>query len=266
MTNRRSAWIVSGLGIGLCVATLAIAPGCAEDSQPIAQLPPPPPPPPPAPPAPPPVTPIEQLMVDLNIDSRVSLPEEKAPSNDVDRKAVLVFFDAFARGNSESLKGMLPLADQIELEALLKSGAWQKTVSQIQSIDIQTGAHDVNKCALAVIEVGTGARMSFQPQLWYYTTDDLSATFEAAPTPPGVMDRLSGEDWIAAWHQILDDEQQIAMLDEEMEALKQRNLEEEERETQTAEGPSQGSTGKGGARPLPPPREAPNPGGTPGGR
>ena len=65
------------------------------------------PPPPPvvtrvAPPPPPPkptVTPIDQLMVQLGIDERVQLLEEDAPAKEDDRRAVLEFFDAFARGD-----------------------------------------------------------------------------------------------------------------------------------------------------------------------
>jgi hypothetical protein len=243
MKNLNNKW----MSVGLCVALTAcalISQGCEEEPPPVVQAPPPPPPPPP--PAPPAVTPIEQLMIDLNIDPRVSLPEEKAPDNDPDRKAVLVFFDAFARGNEQAVKDMLSLADQLELEALVKSGSWQTTVKNIQSINVQAGAYDVNKCALAVIEVGKGSRMTFQPQLWYYTTEEDAAKFEAVPTPPGIMDRLSGDDWIEAWHQLLDDEQRIALIDDEVEELVKRNV-EGAGDTSSGSGPS-GGGGKGGLR------------------
>src|SRR5688572_26315773 len=112
----------------LCVIAGAGLPGvlggCSDDaSSQVAVAPPPPPPP--APPAPPPVSSIEDLMAELNIDPRVSLSEDKAPGTTDERRAVLVFFDAMARGNAQALKGMLSVTDQLELDALVESGAWQ---------------------------------------------------------------------------------------------------------------------------------------------
>src|SRR5262245_39233179 len=186
MINRKTNWVSLGLcGVVLAGAAVAIN-GCTGEEDQQVQAPPTPPPPPPPPPVPS-VTPVDQLMEELNIDKRVMLPEEKAPGNDVDRKAVLVFFDALARGNAPSFKGMLPLAEQMELNALVESGAWKQTSSSIKKIDVQTGDHAGNKCALAIIEVSGGTE-PFQPQLWYYTTEEESSKFEAAAAPPGIMD------------------------------------------------------------------------------
>jgi hypothetical protein len=269
MINRKKNWLT----LGLCGAALLsigfVSSGCSDDADQQVQAPPPAPPALPPPPEAPSVTPIEQLMAELNIDPRVSLPEEVAPDNDVDRKAVLVFFDAIARGNNQALKGMLPLTDQIELEALVESGAWKQTVAQIKLLQLQTGAHELNKCALAVIEVGSGASTTFQPQLWYYTTEEDTPTFEAAPTPPGVIDRLSGDDWILAWHQLLAEELLIAERDDEVEQIVQKDIQPEaQASTSTNGGMSGGGGGRGGIReipdaPPPPPGEGI---GGPGGR
>lgn len=205
------------ISIGLCLATCAgvsLMEGCRHKKEEVVVAPLPPPPPP-APEAPK-VTPIADLMAELNIDPRVKLPEEKAPDNNADRKAVLVFFDAFARGDANAVKTMLPETDQHELAALISSGAWKESASHIKSIDVQTGHNTLNnKCALAVIETAIGAVSNFQPQLWYYTSESGNGLFEAAPTPPGIIDKLSGSDWIAAWHKILAEEMALADLPEE---------------------------------------------------
>jgi hypothetical protein len=234
MMNRNTHRFVKyGLSI-VSVALVGVAmTGCSgEEEAPVAIAPPRPPAP--APPPPPRVTPIAELMAALNIDPRVNLPEDKAPDNDLDRKAVLVFFDAFARGDSKAVKTMLPLTDQLELAALVDSGAWNETVSKIQAVDIQTGSNSLGqKCALAVIEVGDGAVTGFQPQLWYFTAEAQSSLFEAAPTPPGIIDRLTG-DWIAAWHQILADELALAELPEDVYEPPKKNLDTGDQPTAAA--------------------------------
>jgi hypothetical protein len=137
---------------------------------------------------------------------------------------VLVFFDAIARGNADSLKGMLAMTDQVELDALVDSGSWKDATSRIRRIDVQTGRNDEDWCALAVIEVGSGFEINFQPQLWYYRLEQETPTFEAAACPPGMMDRLSGSDWIVAWHKILDDEAKLAAEPDAEMAIVQRDI------------------------------------------
>lgn len=233
----------------LCVGGVLVASGCSEE-EPVAVVQAPPPAPP-APPPPPPVASIEQLMAELNIDPRVNLPEAKAPATTEDRKAVLEFFDAFARGNGASLKGMLTGADQRELDALMATPAWKQTTSQITSIDIQTGADPAGeKCALAVIEVGTGGATSFQPQLWLYKTDAEEPVFEAVASPPGILDKLSG-DWIATWFQILAAELALADQPDEEFAVAQVDV-NSDAETSDAQKPP-----KGGLRAPEGPRDAP---------
>ncbi len=173
-------------------------------------------------PPPPPVTSVAQLMLDLGIDARVSLPEAMAPMTNPERKAVLEFFDSFARGDQTALGSMLTKVDHDELDELVKSGAWTDATSKISGIDVQTGTSPANgePCALAVFYVDGG----FQPQLWYYTVDRDGAEFDAVAAPPNLMDRLYGEDWIAAWYEILDEEMALADKPDEEFVVPQREV------------------------------------------
>jgi hypothetical protein len=208
--------------------------GCSEP-------PPPPPAPPPIvkapPPPPPPVTPISELMAKHNIDSRVNLPEDKAPKNDPERIAVLSLFDAFARGDSARLQGMLSTPDQFELERLVKSGAWQKSTSEITRIDVRCGQAPTNeKCALAVLHVGD----EFEPQLWAYKLASATAEFEAVATPPNVMNSLAGEDWISAWYKLWQDDLALAAKPDEEVVIPQTDRSEkiDDVESSSNDGPS----------------------------
>ena len=173
-------------------------------------------------PPPPPTTSIAQLMLDLGIDDRVSLPEDMAPMTDPERKAVLEFFDSFARGDETALGSMLTKVDLDELDELVSSGAWTDATSKISGIDVQTGTSPANgePCALAVFYVDGG----FQPQLWYYTVDRDGAEFDAVAAPPNLMDRLYGDDWIAAWFEILDEEMALADKPDEVFVVPQRQV------------------------------------------
>jgi hypothetical protein len=155
---------------------------------------------------------------------------------------------------------MLPLPEQIELSALVESGAWKQSTGAIRTIDVQTGNHADNKCALAIIEV-TGGTEPFQPQLWYYTAQEDSSQFEAAPAPPGIMDRLGGDDLIAAWHKIIDEEVALAMVPDEDIQVAQKNLDEGDKSGSGSTAPQNPGTLKPPpTNPIAPPK-APNPGG-----
>ncbi len=242
-----------------CVLLAAIACGCgSEDAAPQVRVVAPPTTPPSPPP--PKVTPIDELMVQLRIDERVDLPESNAPDNDADRKIVLEFYDAFVRGDDQAVGRMISGIDRLELEELVSAGSWKETVSRISRVELQTGMSPLGqKCALGVFHVGTG----HQPQLWYYEEFSGEYVFEAAATPPGIIDRLSGTDWIAAWHDIL--EQELARAnepDEEFE-IPQRTFDEEEKGGRGASSPGGRSPSRppGGPsrRPPKPPRRAPSP-------
>lgn len=259
MMNRNRSWTYLSAFMVIGAGAMVMLSGCTgEEQAPVAVQParPAPPPPPPEPT----VTPIADLMAELNIDQRVVLPEDRAPATTEERRAVLVFFDAFARGNSQALQSMLPLSDQLELQALVTSGDWKRTVDQIKRIEIQTGSNDLSqKCALAVVEVGAGAGTNYQPQLWYYTVEEDAAVFEAAPTPPGILDKLSG-DWIAAWHKILAAELALAQQPDEDVEIQQQNIDSGSDQGSQNSGSPDGPAPPGGRRirePTGPPMPAP---------
>jgi hypothetical protein len=146
------------VGVGCIVTTVALSVmgGCAEEPEPVAKAPraPATPPPPPKPR----VTPIAELMAQLKIDERIVLPEDKAPKTDPERIAVLEFFDAFARGDDRSLHGMMPLADGLELEALVENGQWASHTEQITEIELECGPSSRSS--------GTRRRMAATTSSW----------------------------------------------------------------------------------------------------
>jgi hypothetical protein len=257
-----------------CLGIVVMVGGCAKEEPPVQTIAPvarnttPPPPPPPR------VTPVSDLMAEYRIDERVILPEDKAPDNDPDRIAVLQFYDSFARGDYRSLGNMMSMPDRLELDALVETGAWDDTIEQIEMIEVQTGTSALGQCALAVFSVG----MDFQPQLWYYEGSGEDYAFEAAPSPPGILDRLHGNDWIKAWHEVLEAEMAMAELADDNAELPQLNLSGGDgagASSQPAASPSSpgnpfspGATppNRGRRRPSGNPRRAPGPGGGGGGR
>ena len=104
LSQRKHAFIATALA-GASVFALPMLGGCSDPTPPpqVVQAPPPPPTPPPAPTA----TPVSELMSRLDIDRRVSMPEEFAPATDGERVAVLKFYDAFVRGRADALRPML---------------------------------------------------------------------------------------------------------------------------------------------------------------
>lgn len=229
---------LGGLGL-LCV-------GCGSEPEPQAVAPPPRRAP--APPPPPALKSVETLMAELRIDERVILPEDQAPPTNEERTALLEFFDAFARGDAEALGPMLTTLDRLELETMVEEGAWSEATKDISSIEIQTGVNNLGQnCVLAVLEVN----WEFEPQLWYYTMESVGPVFEAALTPPNILNELSG-DWIAAWHRILEEEIELALMPDEDLTPISENLDEE--------GPSSSGSSGGGRGPASSPNSTPPPG------
>ena len=258
---------------GLTAATaLLFGVGCGSEPEPepVAQVQPKrvapaPPPPPPAPK----VVAVSDLMSQYGIDPRVQMAEEKAPGTTEQRVAVLRFFDAFARGDANTLAGMLSPTDALLLERMVTSGEWADATEGITMIDVQTGSDPtVGDCALALFMVGT----RFEPQLWSYEiTGDAAASggtsFDALPCPPDMVNRLSGDNWVAAWMQILADELARAGEPDEIIEIDSTDLSEEEDDDTGYSGGVPGMGGGGGQpgrkRPTGP-KVDPNPGG-PGG-
>lgn len=163
------------------------------------------------------VVPVAELMDQLGIDDRIVWDEEKATSSTPARKAILGFFDAFSRGDHQSVADMLPQTDRYELDRLVESGAWAQSTDQITEVLIETGESPEGfECVMAIFEVGD----TYQPQLWYFSAEGDGYIFEAGQSPPNIMNRLYGLDPIAVWHQIIQEEQELAsLLDEDVSPL-----------------------------------------------
>ena len=253
MTHRKTSLT---LAVAACsgFGAAALLSGCAEE----------PPPPPPVvqreepkyePPPPPRVPTIAELMTQYDIDPRVNLPEERAPETEAQRVAVLKFFDSFARGNADSLRGMLSAPDQFLLDELVKSGDFAKSTAAVTKINVRCSNVLGNDCTLAIFQVGDG----YQPQLWTYNAAGPVPEFDAVATPPAILDKLQGEDPIIAWYGILRLELAKANEADENPELKQEDFTEKREEAAPAdETPSGRPTGSPGRRmpgaPIKPPK------------
>jgi hypothetical protein len=253
-------------GAGLAGLVLAACGGGVDQSAiPVAAPARPSAPPPPPRPA---ITPVEELMAEMGIDRRVRLSEELAPANDAERRAVLAFYDSFARGDDKSVASMLSELDREELDELVSSGDWARTTKRIAKIDVRCGkSPDARACVLGIFHIDGG---DFEPQLWYYEAEDTGAVFEAAATPPNVMNRLSGADWIAAWFALLEQELALADAPDEEVVITQRDVSDPTAEDSgsSSYGPGDGDPSKPsgpggpgtGRRPKAPKRPAPGKG------
>lgn len=217
---------------GVCAVLAAagvLLVGCGgeEEEVVVREAAPPPPPPPPPPPS------LDELMEQLRIDERVMMFDEYAPDSESERVAILEFFDAFARGNHEELRRKMSSQDAGELDVLVEEGLWRNTVEGIEMIEIQSGrSPHGDKCVLAMYVIDG----QDQVQLWYYRDDGNRFQFESAPMPPDLIRELSG-DWIKAWHEILEEQVEIASRPDEEIEMPQRNLDQGEGAGGTGDSP-----------------------------
>lgn len=224
-----------------CAAAIILLGACSEEeaqqAAPVVQAPPPPPPPPPEPT----VEDIASLMKLLSIDERVSLPEDLAPKTTEERKAVLLFWNAFAKGDEAAARGMMSERDATVLKKLVDSGGWVKSTTGIKSIEVQC-KNDSN--GFATFAIITSA-LPDRALLWDASDEDGKITFTSFPGPPDILDHLSGTDSIAAWKKYVNDmfEKYANLPDEEVE-IPQSKVEESEES-------SEGGSG-GGGTPTPP--------------
>jgi len=243
MMNRNTRKAIVAFSLPATMLALGLL-GCqSEDPQAKVDATPPPPPPPAAPA----VASIESLMAELNIDPRVMLPEDKAPATTAERKAVLELFDGFARGDSEVVSSYVSYSDRPLLQDLVTSGRWKQTTDSIMQIRLDTGiTPQGDPCVLAIIQTST----EYQPQMWQYSPGTETAyTFDSVYTPPDMMNKLSGTDWITEWYKIVEAEMLLAQVPDEELAPAQRILDENGEEVSAGEMPSGGgSPGRGPAR------------------
>lgn len=200
----------SALGMLPAMALLALTVGC-QDSTPQTKVAdkPAPPPPPPAPT----LTSVSELMAQLNISDKIVMPEDKAPATNEERRAVLELFDGFARGDQQAVSSYVSFTDRALLEDMVNSGQWENATKGITQIRLESGLSLTgDPCVLAVIQSG----MHFQPQLWQLSPGTEKAfTFDSVYTPPDMMNKLHGTDWITAWYEIMQEELQLAEVPDE---------------------------------------------------
>lgn len=237
----------SAVGVLPAVAMLVFAFGC-QDSTPQTQVvEKPAPPPPPKAPA---VMSVADLMAQLNIDSRVMLPEDKAPGSTAERKAVLELFDGFVRGDQQVVSSYISYADRSLLQELVADGDWKKSTDKITTVRLETGIDlEGEPCVLAIIQSGS----HFQPQLWHYEAGtEKEYIFDSVYAPPDMMNKLSGTDWITEWFKIIEAEMALAQVPDEDLAPAQQILDENSGSAES----SAPSADPGGA-PRPGPMRAP---------
>ena len=96
------------------------------------------------------------------------------------------------------------------------------------AINVQTGPASIGDCALAIIMVDG----DFEAQLWTYTVDGDPTTdgarFDSVPAPRDIVDRLSGDNWIAAWIEVMEGEWARALEPDEVVEIASTDLTDEE--------------------------------------
>lgn len=235
LTARCAIW-------GASAAAIIMLAACSEEepqqSAPVVQAPPPPPPPPPEPT----VEDIASLMKSLSIDARVSLPEDLAPQTTEERKAVLLFWNAFAKGDEAAARGMMSERDAKVMKKLTDGGGWAKSTVGIKSIEVQCKNDSKGFATFAIIT----SDLPDRALLWDAMDEEGKFVFTSFPGPPDILDHLSGTDSIAAWKKYVNDmfEKYANLPDEEVE-IPQSKMEESEES-------SDGGSGGGGGTPTPP--------------
>lgn len=203
---------------------------------------------PPSTPPPPPVLPVATLQSQMGTDDRILWAEQDAPFDTGERKAILSFVDAFAKGDAAAIRPRLTLVDQLELDQLASNPDWNGFGDDLRAIELQAGVSPTNgqSCVLIVYQVG----YVFQPQMWYYSANGDDYTFESVWTPPDMMNKLSGGwgKWIESWHDIIQEELEIS----EEPDVELVSLEEYLDDDATSDAAGGGSTpGKGPSAPSP---------------
>ncbi|MEE2912260.1 MAG: hypothetical protein VX436_00485 [Planctomycetota bacterium] len=134
---------------------------------------------------------VEELQISLSVDDRIILDELDAPRDEASRVAILTFIDAMLRVDAATLKSFLSLQDQTQLQAMIDNNL-SSYMGGVSMVQLRTGPSPEGRaCVLALYEVG----LDYQIQVWYYENTGDGFSFEAGPTRPSLVNKLSG-DWI----------------------------------------------------------------------
>lgn len=145
------------------------------------------------------------LKSELAIDNRILMEELESPRKEAAKRAVLTFFDAFLRADTQTLKTMMSFNEQLELDSMIENGLVDM-MSQVSLLQLQTGSSPESKeTVLAVYEID----LDYQVQVWHYLETNGSFMFTAAETPPNLVNRLSGN-WLASYFDLKDKQTEIA--------------------------------------------------------
>ncbi len=106
----------------------------------------------------------------MNIDARVSFPQELAPVDEDKIRAVLGLEDALARGDHDAMFDLLDESGRQVLEELDASGGWDEATSEIEAVRVvfyqpmptPTGLMDA--VAFAIQEPGQSYLLAFVMQ------------------------------------------------------------------------------------------------------
>jgi len=164
----------------------------------------------PKPPPKPKVKTVAKLAESLSIDSRVQLDENEAPRSEAQRIAILKFFDAMLKLDSDSLKSMMSFKDQLELDAMVNEGL-SSSMDEVSLVMLKTGnSPEGRPCVMAIYEI----ELEYQVQLWFIENTGQNFTFVAVETPPHLVEKLSGK-WITNYFEWKSKQAEIAQQPDE---------------------------------------------------
>ena len=153
---------------------------------------------------------VAKLLASLSIDPRVQLDEKEAPRSEAQRIAILNFFDAMLKADTDSLKSMMSFKDQLELDAMTNEGL-SSSMNEVSLVILKAGDSPEGKpCVMAVYEID----LEYQVQLWYIENTGQNFTFVAVETPPRLVDKLSGN-WITNYFEWKSKQTEIAQQPDE---------------------------------------------------
>jgi hypothetical protein len=193
---------------------------------------------------------VNELVTEYSIDPRIYINEEEAPKDEQSRVAILHFFDAMLKVDTNALKNMLEIGDQGTLDTMVGNGL-SELMDSVSFLDVKVGSSpDGRQCLMGVYEIG----LDYQVQVWYFTKSGDEFTFVSAGTPPDLANTLRGN-WIDHFFELKDEMFEIANQPDDDSSYTIFGGSNE------GDGSSSGS-GRPGPSPSPGPRK---PGGSPGG-